>query len=99
MAASANNPARRFASAGASKEKPRAMRAGFSKLTAMGFQRLAVSHASNLRLKIQNATAPRRRNMLVHAALLCDWALKSPAFMSLRSAQKVQDDLRENLWT
>ena len=43
----------------ASKEKTPRSRTGLSKLTAMGFQRLAVSSTSNLRLKIQKATAPR----------------------------------------
>jgi hypothetical protein len=41
------------------KEKTPRFRAGLSKLTAMGFQRLAVSRSANLGLKIQKATAPR----------------------------------------
>ncbi|WP_198033690.1 hypothetical protein [Bradyrhizobium sp. WSM2254] len=40
-------------------EKTPHFRAGLSKLTAMGFQRLAVNLSSNLGLKIQKATAPR----------------------------------------
>jgi hypothetical protein len=46
-------------SAPALKRKTPRLRTGLSLLTALGFQRLAVSHVSNLRLKIQKATAPR----------------------------------------
>src|SRR5689334_18750312 len=41
-------------------------RTGLFWLTALGFQRLAASRTPNLKLKIQKATAPRRRNMFVH---------------------------------
>jgi hypothetical protein len=42
-----------------SKKKNPALAHGALLLTALGFQRLAVSDLSNLRLKIQKATAPR----------------------------------------
>jgi len=49
---------KRFITRVQKQETPR-LRAGLSKLTAMGFQRLAVSRGSNLKLKLQKATAPR----------------------------------------
>jgi hypothetical protein len=42
-----------------SKKKNPALSHGALLLTALGFQRLAVSDLTNLRLKIQKATAPR----------------------------------------
>ncbi|WP_177233990.1 hypothetical protein [Bradyrhizobium sp. cf659] len=72
------------------------MRTGFSKLTAMGFS--APSRQPYLKLKVEN---PKSNSAAVteyvrQAALPYDWALKSPAFMGPRSAQKVQDDVRGN---
>jgi len=43
----------------AAQKKNPALAHGALLLTALGFQRLAVSHPSNLRLKTQKATAPR----------------------------------------
>jgi len=41
------------------KRKTPRFRTGLFRLTTLGFQRLAVSRSSNLKLKIQKATAPR----------------------------------------
>jgi hypothetical protein len=43
----------------ATQKKNPALAHGALLLTALGFQRLTVSHPPNLRLKIQKATAPR----------------------------------------